>query len=72
MIILLTLVIVWYVLGVAGFIYWWTSEYDLTMGNLVSGCIFGVIGPVTWIVGWSIHGPCSDNAKTIIKKRGSK
>jgi len=62
--------ILWYVLGCAGFIYWWTSEYDLTTQELAPLLVIGLSGPFSFLIGWRIHG---DNKKirnkTLIRKR---
>jgi hypothetical protein len=46
----------WYILGISGFIFWWTKEHDLDTGAMGAGLLFALIGPLTWIVGWFVHG----------------
>jgi hypothetical protein len=42
--------------GWSGFIFWWTKDFDLQLGDLPI-CIFaGVMGPLTWVVGGILHG----------------
>lgn len=46
----------WFVFGVAGFIYWWTTEHDLN-GYIIFSILIGIfLGPFTWIIGYFIHG----------------
>lgn len=54
---LITLVaILWYASGVASFIYWWTTQHDLSPDDLLIGLLVGIIGPLAWPVGYSVHG----------------
>jgi hypothetical protein len=63
------LLLVWWVLGVIGFLYWWTSTDDFTTKELPWMLVFGLYGPFTFIIGYNIHGKKS-GPKVIIKKRG--
>jgi hypothetical protein len=47
---------IWYVCGLAGFIYWWTREFPLTWRRIPLMLLCGSMGPLTWLVGWNIHG----------------
>jgi hypothetical protein len=61
-----TIAIAWYAIGVAGFIYWWTSEHDLD-GTMAAFSLFvGLMGPCAWGLGFLIHSP---RARVIIRKR---
>jgi hypothetical protein len=62
------LIVLWLVSGTSGFIYWWTKEFDFTSELLFVSVIVSILGPVSWFVGWGIHGKGS--AKVYIKKRG--
>jgi hypothetical protein len=53
---MLFLVVLWWVVGSASFIYWWTSEYDLTLAAAIGSLAAGVCGPITFFIGWRIHG----------------
>lgn len=53
---ILFLVVLWWVIGSASFIYWWTSEYDLTLCSAIGSLAAGVCGPITFFIGWCIHG----------------
>lgn len=59
--------IIWYIIGVSSFVYWWTSEYDLTLGGCILATFIGVFGPFAFIMGYFKHGKTSI---TLIKKRG--
>lgn len=70
--------ILWWLSGVAGFVFWWTKEYDLTLepSQIFLSIFVGLIGPAAWILGAVIHGGDGGVAKAkaqpkiIIKKRG--
>lgn len=68
----LALLLLWYVVGVAGFVFWWTRDYDLTTHHIVNACLAGVMGPISFVVGFLIHGEswCGAN-KVIFKKRST-
>lgn len=57
MLILATIFMAWYFTGVIGFIYWWTHDHDFTTSVVWIALLAGVLGPVSWVVGCSIHGP---------------
>jgi len=62
--------LVWWLSGVVSFVYWWTREYDITIADLVMALLVGgCLGPIAWIVGWSIHG--GDSRVIMRKKRKS-
>lgn len=48
--------IVWFISGAASFVYWWTKEYDFTWDYVPLMVIGGVCGPLSFIIGWCIHG----------------
>lgn len=59
--------IFWFILGVSGFIFWWTAQHNLTIGELMFSVLPGItLGPFAWIVGYFIHG---DRSKILIEKR---
>lgn len=62
----------WWIIGAAGFIYWWTREYDFTADliTLLIGC--GLVGPLAWIVGYTIHGTSEDGGPRVIFKKRKK
>ena len=57
---------VWYVSGVLSFIFWWTSEYDLTASEVVLALLCGILGPVSFFIGWCLH---VDDETVLIKRR---
>jgi hypothetical protein len=57
---------IWYISGVASFIYWWTKDFDFTSGEALTAAGMGFCGPFAYQIGYSIHNK-SDNV--IIKKR---
>ena len=55
----------WVVAGTASFIYWWTSEFDATVGTIIFGTAIGCLfGPLAFPVGWMIH--ARDGGREII------
>jgi hypothetical protein len=64
--------IIWYLSGVASFIYWWTSEFDIksrqVLVMLLALCA-GLFGPISFIFGFIIHGEPGNPGKVLIKKR---
>lgn len=66
-------IVSWWVVGVAGFVFWWTKEFDFTFGcDILMSCIVGIAGPVSWVIGYLVHGqPHEFIPKVMIKKRGA-
>lgn len=58
-------VLIWLVLGSSGFIYWWTSQHDLTIYQLPLILGTALMGPFSWLFGYFIHG----KSPVIVKKR---
>ncbi len=57
----------WYFIGVHSFIYWQTKIYDIRVSNMPLILLCGISGPITYIVGWSLHGePLDLNKYNII------
>lgn len=61
-------VFVWWLVGFAGFIFWWTSKHALLATDLLLAILAGFTGPFAWLAGYCIHGPIS-SGKIIIEKR---
>jgi len=59
--------IVWWLIGLRGFIFWWTKDDDLSALDLTIGIFSSVIGPLTWIFGAFVHSGGLD--MIIIKKK---
>lgn len=60
------LVILWLAIGSSGFIYWWTKDHDLTSDVLGVAIACSIIGPISWIMGYAIHGK---HKNVLIKRR---
>lgn len=58
--------ILWYIIGMASFIYWWTSEHDFDTSLIPLCLFFGFFGLITFIIGADIH----KEPIVIFKKRG--
>jgi hypothetical protein len=50
----------WWAIGVCGYIFWWTTEYDFTTKRLTLAIYAGICGPMSWYIGWRIHGKSND------------
>ena len=61
--------VLWLISGGYSFIYWWTSDYDLTTDQAPVILILALGGPFTFLMGWCIHG--TKNPKVLIKRRGN-
>ncbi|NID14358.1 hypothetical protein [Luteibacter yeojuensis] len=62
----------WAIVGIGGFIYWWTRTEDLTTDVVPVAMLFGsILGPLAWGVGWFIHTE-SRQHKILIKRRSPK
>jgi len=65
--------ILWYMIGMRGFIFWWRSELDLTGYSLPTMTVAACLGPLAWIVGYFIHGRSSEpGSDRIFFKRRTK
>lgn len=65
---MLTLIIVsWVLSGSASFVYWWTTEFDLTVSDILGSLAIGfLMGPFAYVAGWLIHGKPSGNSKPFV------
>lgn len=65
-------VVVWFISGGWGLVYWTTLSGDLTNEDLpliLAGCM---VGPITWLVGWATYGEINGTRSMVIfKKRKS-
>lgn len=62
--------ILWVVVGVASFIYWWTLDHDLTVSTTPLMIIGALAGPISFLIGWFIHGPSPHvRDRVLMKKR---
>ena len=51
----IVLVVIWYIVGVTGFLYWGTKYHKLSKADLLFSLVVGVSGPLAWIMGYKIH-----------------
>lgn len=63
------LCILWYISGVASFVYWWTKDYDFSASEILLAALSGGYGPIAFIIGYTIHGTNTDK-KVLLKRRG--
>lgn len=62
------MILVYWVIGACGFIYWFTKDCDITIREVPIILIIGWTGPISFVIGWSIHSGSSGD-KILIKKR---
>lgn len=69
---LIAFILLWIISGSSGFIYWWTTEFDLKASEIPM-CIFsGLIGPLSWILGYFIHDKNENGTPKIIFRKRKK
>jgi hypothetical protein len=67
---IILLCVSWWLSGMAGFIFWWTSDYDFTAGEIFICILSGFAGPIAWIMGYFLHHEgTAKEPKIIIRKR---
>ena len=67
---LIIIIITWVLCGVFGFIYWWTTEYDLTVNEIHLIIFSACMGPISLIVGYIVHKkPLNKMLKKILFKK---
>lgn len=49
-------IILWWACGMKGFQYWWSKQFGNINGREVKCFFMGLMGPLTWLMGWHIHG----------------
>jgi hypothetical protein len=60
----------WAASGVASYVYWWTSEYDLTLIDLIAmGSFSALAGPLSFIIGYSVHGAVKREKSPVVLRR---
>ncbi len=65
---LIVIMLTWWVVGVAGFVFWWSKEFKLEVEDLMASIfIGGILGPLAWIAGWFLHGSGYNKIKNIFK-----
>jgi hypothetical protein len=49
--------LIWYGIGFSGYYFWWTREFGyFNRINVLQALWVGFCGPLTWGIGWVIHG----------------
>lgn len=67
---IILIAIVWYIIGCASFIYWWTRDYDIDTTHIFGILVIGLGGVFSFFIGWTIHGgSLIKNPKVLFKKR---
>lgn len=64
---MLWICIAWYLIGLTSFVFWWTTDEDLTIASLLFGCLVALSGPVAFAVGAVIHG--RNGGAVLLKRR---
>ena len=54
MILIILVVVLWWLVGLLGFIFWCTREFDFESNDVLPACFISIIGPLTFIVGFFI------------------
>lgn len=62
----------WYLSGVASFIYWWVESFDFTTDELSPCIIGGLLGPVVFLILGLAYADSYCDQKVLIKKRTPK
>lgn len=67
---IILIAIVWYIIGCASFVYWWTKDYDFETEDVIAALLIGVGGIACFFIGWFIHGgSLIKNPKVLFKKK---
>lgn len=66
---IMLIAVVWIALGLSGFLFWWTREYDFTTKDIGFAVLMSFLGPIGWLAGWDIHGKHNDEPKVIIRSK---
>lgn len=60
--------LLWWLSGFASFTFWWTTQHDMDIQDALFGVMAGLLGPLSFPLGWLIHGSGKD--MVLIKRRG--
>lgn len=69
MTIAIAMIVVWYLIGCWSFQRWWREDLDLDTGAAVLMLVAGLLGPVSYFIGWCIHGKRSPSAPKVLLRR---
>ena len=65
------LLALWFLSGSASFIFWWTKDQDFNVSEVPLALVCGLLGPISFILGWFMHGDKPSFIKNpLVKKRG--
>lgn len=64
--------IAWCVVGLTCHWYWWTSDWDYDLEALLIGICVMQAGPITWLIGSSIHNNNGYSNRFVFFKRRTK
>lgn len=53
---LFSIIFGWWLIGIAGFIYWWRRDWRLTFNIVIASLFIGVLGPFAWLWGYLTTG----------------
>lgn len=61
-------------IGAGGFLFWWTKDYDFGTEEIPLCIVGSLTGPLSWFLGWIIHGNSldTDTCKILIRRRHAK
>ncbi len=63
---ILIYVLIWYFVGAASFVFWWTKDFDMTVSYIPIVIVVGLVGPIAFLVGYAMHGKGKE--KVLFKK----
>ncbi len=49
-------IVLWLLSGVLSFLFWWRKDHRLSLLALVPLISGALTGPISFVIGWSIHG----------------
>lgn len=64
--------LLWYLVGVASFIYWSRKQFDICVSDLSVLLILGFGGPFTFIIGFMMFAEIFQTDRILIKKKVKK
>ncbi|MFW6219838.1 MAG: hypothetical protein ACOCZ5_01360 [bacterium] len=63
--------LLWFFVGVLSFIYWWTSDFDLSTDEIPLLITAGFFGGFSFFIGWIVHGRVPVTKKKILLRKRS-
>ena len=65
-------IIIWFLIGAIGYIYWWTNKFDYTTDDIPLTILNGLAGPFGLYISWSVCGDIESRKVVLIGKRDVK